>query len=270
MDASQVALPQQENKIPLPAASQNGELLPLDAAERVAVFQYKGKPRRHIFRRLSAADWENCFSHLVAEIKQEKKGCMRTVDMNFASLVLYARAIQRVEGYTTSDGREPEELPEWPECIPQHHRLEAMKLIMDVTFSEETDESVLQAEGASVTIDAKWNEAETGDMKQYFRLVHHFAYPAAKHHSRLLRAKSRAHIVGGSRDGTTIIPSGHGVLVSLYDDLIRRVSGYSISGRELNSKEEIIREMDAFHKASVVAQLFKTSAGLDAENAEAE
>ena len=270
MDDSQVALPQQENQIASPAASQKDELLPLDAAERIAVFQYRGKPRRHIFRRFTTADWENCFAHVVAEFKAEKQGYTRTVDMDYASLVLYARAIQRVEGYTTSDGREPEKLPDWPECIPQRHRLEAMKLVMDVTFSGEADESMLQAEGASVMIDAKWNEAETGDMKQYFGRVHHFAYPTAKHHSRLLRAKSRARVVGGSRDGTTIIPSGHGVLVSLYDDLIRRVSGYSISGRELNSREEIIREMDAFHKASVVAQLFKTSAGLDAENAEKE
>jgi hypothetical protein len=269
VDPLQVAVPQQENQIAPPAASQKDELLPLDAAERVAVFQYKGKPRRHIFRRLTAADWENCFSHLVAEIRQEKKGVTRTVDMDYASLVLYARAIQRVEGYSTSSGVEPEKLPDFPECIPQHHRLEAMKIVMDVSFSGDADDSVIQAEGASVMIDAKWNEAETGDMKQYFRLVHHFAYPAARHNSRLLRAKSQARIVGGSREGTTIIPSGHATLVSLYDDLIRRVEGYSISGRELNSKEEIVREMDAFHKASVVAQLFKTSAGLDAENAEA-
>src|SRR5579859_7029609 len=189
---------------PVPERSgEKGDLLPLDSPTRTAVFRYKGKICRHIFRRFTAADLDNFHAHVITEFKQEKSGFTRTVDMDYASLVLYARAIQRVEGYTTSDGREPEKLPDWPECIPQRHRLEAMKLVMDVTFSGEADESMLQAEGASVMIDAKWNEAETGDMKQYFGRVHHFAYPTAKHHSRLLRAKSRARVVGGSRDGTT-------------------------------------------------------------------
>ncbi len=265
MNDSQIAVPQQENQIAPPAVSEKDELLPLDAAERVAVFQYKGKPRRHIFRRFTAADWETTFAHVVAEFKQEKKGYTRIVDMDFASLVLYARAIQQVEGYTTSDGREPEKLPDWPECIPQYHRLQAMKLIMDVTFSDDGDDSILQAEGASVTIDAKWNEAEPGDMKQYFARVHHFATPSAEHRRRLFRAKSRATVVGGSRSGTTMIPSGHPVLVKLYDDLIERVEGYSANGRALTGKEQIVREMDAFHKAAVVAQLFKASTGLDDE-----
>lgn len=269
MEVSQT-VPQQENQISTLAASQKDELLPLDSPERIAVFRYRGQARRHIFRRFTSADWDSCFAHVIAEFKREKKGFTQIVDMDYASLVLYSKTIQRVEGYTTSDGREPQNLPDWPECVPQHHRLLAMRIIMDVMFASEADDSILQAEGPSVMIDAKWNEAEPGDMKQYFGRVHHFSYPTARHHSRLLRAKSRAHVAGGSRDGTTVIPSGHGVLVSLYDDLIRRVEGYSILGRELNGREEIVREMDAFHKSAVVAQLFKTSLGLDEENAEKE
>jgi hypothetical protein len=270
MDGSQVAIPQQENQIEQSAASRKDELLPLDSPERIAVFQYKGKARRHIFHRFTAADWENFHAHVIAEFKQEKGGFTRVVDTDYASLVLYGRAIQRVEGYTTSDGREPEKLPDWPECVPQHHRLEAMKLIMDVTFSGAADDSILQAEGVSVTINAKWNEAETGDMKQYFDLVHHFAYPTAVQHRRLLKAKSRAFVAGGSRNGITVIPSGHSVLVELYGELIERVEGYSIGGRAIADKNEVVREMDAFHKSAVVAQLFQPSAGLDEENAEKE
>jgi hypothetical protein len=266
--ALQVALPQEENRIETPAAPQQIELLPLDSPERTVAFRSGGKPFRHAFRRITPADWESFFAHVVAEFKREKGGFMQVVDMDYASLVLYARVIVRVNGYETRDGREPEKLPNWPECIPQHHRLEAMKLITNITFSAEADDSMLEAEGVAVTIDAMWNEVAPASMKQYRGLVHHFASPTAEHRRRLLKAKKRTFVAGGSRNGITVIPSGHGVLVKLYDELIERVEGYSISGRELNDREDIVRDMDAFHKSAVVAQLFQTSTGLDAENAE--
>src|SRR5229473_2297295 len=87
------------------------ELLPLDCAERTVVFRSGGKPYRHIFRRFTAADWENFFAHVVAEFKRETGGFTQVVDMDYASLVLYARAILRVEGYQTRDGSKPEENP---------------------------------------------------------------------------------------------------------------------------------------------------------------
>jgi hypothetical protein len=251
-------------------AIEKTELLPLDSAARMAVFRSGGKTYRHAFRRFAAADWDSFFVHVVAEFKREKGGFMQVVDMDYASLVLYARAIQRVDGYQTRDGRAPHELPTWPECIPQHHRLAAMGLVMNVTHSEAGDDSMLEAESVPVTIDAMWNEDAPGAMKQYRGLVHHFASPTAEHRRRLLKAKNRAFVAGGSRNGTTVIPSGHGVLVKLYDDLIERVDGYSIAGRALAGKEEIVREMDAFHKSAVVARLFQTSAGIDEENAETE
>jgi hypothetical protein len=283
MDAMQTALPQEEHRTEFSPASakayQKPELLPLDAAERTIVFRSGGKPFRHIFRRITAADWENFFAHVVAEFKREKGGFMQVVDMDYASLVLYARAIVRVEGYQTRDGRAPETLPTWPECVPQHHRLAAMGLIMNVTHAEAADDSMLEAEGVAVTIDAMWNEetatsfstmAASAAMKQYRGLVHRFASPTAEHRRRLLKAKNRAFVAGGSRNGTTVIPSGHGVLVKLYDELVERVEGYSIGGREIVDKNEVVREMDAFHKSAVVARLFQSSTGIDEEGAESE
>jgi hypothetical protein len=282
MDALQAALPPEYEsisrdpatigqilKVAAPGTAESQpELLPLDAAERVAVFRSAGKTYRHIFRRIAAADWENFFAHIVAEFKREKGGFMQVVDMDYASLVLYARAIRRVEGYRTRDGREPDKLPTWPECIPQHHRLAAIGLIMNLAHSDARDDSMLDAEGAAVTVDAMWNEEPPGAMKQYQKLVHHFASPSAEHHRRMLKAKNRAFIAGGSRSGTTVIPSGHGVLVKLYDELIVRTEGYASSGRELSSREEAVREMDAFHKSAVVARLFQASAAIDEENTE--
>jgi len=274
MDALHAVLPQEQfasdRSTSAEKSAEKADLLPLDSPTRVAVFSHKGKSHRHIFRRFTAADWENFFAHVVAEFKREKGGYTQVVDMENAMLVTYGRAIQRVEGYRTRDGREPDKLPSWPECIPQQHRLDAMRLAMNVTHSEESDETMLEMEGESVTIDAMWNEGETGKMKLYRGLVHHFASPTAEHRRRVLRAKNRAFVAGGSRNGTTVIPSGHGVLVKMYDELIQRVEGYSVSGRELNGRDEIAREMDAFHKSAVVARLFQTSTGIDEENAEAE
>ncbi len=251
---------------PMPI-EQNVELLPLDSPERVAVFRSGGKTYRHIFRRITASDWAMFFSHVVAEFKREKGGFTRVVDMDYAQLALYTRAIRRVEGYRTTDGREPEKLPTWPECIPQHHRMAAMGIVMNLTYSD-ADESVLDAESVSVMVSAMWNEGDAGHMKIYEGLVHHFASPTAEQRRRLLKSKNRAFIAGGSRDGTTMIPSGHGVLVKLYDELIECVDGYGIAGREIQSRDEIVREMDAFHKAAVVGRLFQSAAEIDEENAE--
>jgi hypothetical protein len=246
------------------------ELLPLDVPERIAVFKSNGKTYRHIFRRFTATDWEKFYAGVVVEFKKEKGGMAQVIDLESPSLTVYTRAILRVEGYQTRDGRKPEELPAWPECVPQHHRLAAMGLIMNITHSEAGDESMLEAEGISVSIDAMWNEGEPGAMKQYRGLVHHFAMPTAEHRRRVLKAKNRAFVVGGSRNGTTVIPSGHPVLVKLYDELVESVEGYSINGRALSGKDQAVREMDAFHKAAVVARLFQTSSGIDEENTEEE
>ncbi|HLZ93374.1 MAG TPA: hypothetical protein VKQ28_16840 [Candidatus Acidoferrum sp.] len=253
------------------AKPEQHDLLPLDARERAVVFRSGGKSYQHVFRRLSATDWENFFAHVVAEFRQEKGGFMQVVDTDYASLVLYAKAIQRVSGYRTADGREPHQLPGWPECIPQHHRLAAIDLLMKVQLSELADDSLLPADGAVVTIDAMWNEnsSEPGTMKQYRGLMHRFASPTAEHRRRFLKSKNRSFVAGGSRNGTTMIPSAHPVLVKLYDELIEGAEGYIAGGRELSGKDEIVREMDAFHKSATVARLFRTSALIDEENAAA-
>jgi hypothetical protein len=245
------------------------ELLPLDATERVAVFRSKGATYRHIFKRLRAADWENFFAHVVAEFKQEKDGHSRVVDMDYASLVLWGRVILRVEGYQTATGVAPNELPSWPECIPQHHRLAAAGILMKLTHPETDDESILRADGVCVVVDAIWNESECA-MKQYHGLVHKFASPTAEHRRRFLKSKNRAFIAGGSRTGTTVIPSEHPLLVKLYDELIERVEGYGVAGRELASKEEIVREMDAFHKSAALSRIFHSSGEIEMAGAQPE
>jgi hypothetical protein len=274
MDALQTIAVFHEGYEGIPSAlkieGEKPELLPLDVAERIAVFKSGGKSYRHIFRRFTASDWEKFYAGVVVEFKKEKGGMAQVIDLESPSLTVYTRAILRVEGYQTRDGRAPETLPTWPECVPQHHRLAAMGLVMNVTHSEAADDSMLEAEGVTVQIEAMWNEGEPGAMKQYRGLIHHFGMPSAEQRRRVLKAKNRAFVVGGSRNGATVIPSGHPVLVKLYDELIESVEGYSVDGRALTGKDQVVREMDAFHKAAVVARLFQTSFGIDEENTEAE
>lgn len=256
------------NSQEIPKQESTSELLPLDARERVVVFRSGGRLCRHIFHRITASDWEHFFAHVVAEFKQEKNGgFMQAVDMDYAKLVLYTRAIQRVEGYETADGCEPNKLPDWPECVPQEHRLPAIELLMRLNRTEAENRFLLQSGGKRVQFDATWNEAEPGLMKEYRGLVHKFATPKPQHRSRFLKAKSRSFTAGGSRSAMTVIPSAYPSLVKLYDDLIESVEGYSIGGRSLDAREEITRDMDGFHKTVAVSRLFQTSGGIDEEDA---
>ena len=239
------------------------ELLPLDAAERVVTFRSEGKTYRHIFNRITAKDWEDFFAHIVAEFKQERNGYSQVVDTDNASLVLYTRAVKRVEGYRVRNGSALETLSDWKERIPQHHRMAVADLFMRAGRSEEGDDSMIDSEGATVTLDALWNEAAPGEMKRYKGLVHRFSAPTAEHRRRFLKSKNRAFIAGGSRTGVTMVPSAHLVLVKLYDELIEGVDGYGLGGRALASREQIAREMDAYHKAAAVGQLFPTSLRVD-------
>jgi|GEM_PF-891205 hypothetical protein len=232
------------------------ELLPLDAPERVAVIQSRGKIYRHIFRKITPQDWEGFFTRIVAEFQQEKSGYSHVIDTDIASLHLYAKTVRRVEGYATRDGRDPTQIPSWPECIPQDHRLRASAVLTDVKLDMEAEESMLEVDTIPVAVSALWNEAEAGAMKQYRGLIHRFRIPSEEQRRRYLKAKSRAFVAGGSRRGVTVIPSSHPVLVRLYDELIESAEGYGVRGAPLLSREQIAQEMDAFHKVAAVGRLF--------------
>jgi hypothetical protein len=264
-----IGTPKVEYHPELPEAPAAGVLLPLDAPARMATFRSGGKTYSHIFRRVTAKDWADFFSGIVAEFRQEGSGFSQVVDTDSASLGLYGKIIQRVEGYKTRDGSSVESLPLWQERIPQHHRLAAVELLMRATRSE-ADDSLLDVEGVTVTLDALWNETAPGCMQAYKGLVHHFSAPSAEHRRRFLKAKNRAFIAGGSRSGTTMIPSAHPVLIKLYDELIESAEGYSVAGASIGGREQIAREMDAVHKSVAVAQLFPTALRIDSQDSEKE
>ena len=242
------------------------ELLPLDARERVAVVNRGGRVLRHTFRRITSDDWERFFRGVVAEVRQAKGGDLeRTVDADGAALDLYQRASTKAEGYDLDGIARLEDAANWRDSIPQRHCLIAVNLLMTVHQSSVEDEFRINPAFASVSLDALWseNEADRGRMKKYFGLVHRFAHPSGEQKRRFARAKNRAYVRGGSRSGVTIVPSSHPVLVKLYDELVEQVEGYSICGRELQGKSEIVSGMDALHKGTAVARLFETPSDVD-------
>lgn len=237
------------------------KLLPLDAAQRVVSYRSNGKVYRHFFRRLRPEDWHAFFEHVVAEFCQEGNGYSQLIDREYASLVLYARAIQNVEGFSTDDGKPLREYPSWPECVPPDHRLLAAEILTHVGI--DTSVQRVSAAGKVAGLSALWTESEPGAMAKYSGLEHIFSFPTIAHRQQFLRAKNRTFVAGGSRAGTTRMTSAHPMLVKLYDELIQEVRGYSLAGSPLQSRNDIVRDMDALHKSVAVAELFPLAARQD-------
>jgi hypothetical protein len=239
------------------------ELLPLDAAERVAVFisRSTGKTCRHIFRRITVADWKVFFGNVRMEFAEGGTGPGETVGVDTSSLRLYQDAILRVEGYEMPDGRKPEEQPDWPGCVPRFHRLKAIEFLMEAAGSVTEKAVVTDAKVTTVRIDALWNEESAGAMKKYLGRVHCFRSPAAKHRQRLADAGRAGVTMTGTGRGKAVLRSHNAVLVALYDELIEEVDGYSVGGLPLSSREQIVREMDVCHKAVCINEIFPVSLG---------
>ena len=231
------------------------QLLQLDI-ERAITFRSGENVYRHVFRRIGSIDWERFFNKIEAEIENGEGGSVtRIVSAENATLWLYSHCVLRAEGYRVSDGRKLEELPQWRERIPPGHRLKAANLLMQVNPCAAED--LIEAEGETVTLDAVWSEKD-GGMAKYSGLVHRFATPTNEHRHRLARARARAKVTGGSRSGRTVIPSAQPVLAALYDELILGVEGYAVSQHPISGREEIAREMDAYHKVIAAGAIFNT------------
>lgn len=257
MNEAVSALAAQEMPLPEKREEETAAMLPLDAPERVVCYRLGGKQYRHVFQRITADNVESFFANVGMEVKQEKKGITRLMDFDSAHLALYRKAVLRVEGFATKDGRAPHELKTWPECVPVNHRILAAEHLPGAYGAE--GDQLLEAEGVSVMLNAKWNQSVPGEMNVYTGLVHRFASPTAEHYRKIVRARNRTFVAGGSRTGTTILPSSYGVVVALYDELIESVDGYSVGGRALSGKPQIAREMDGFHKNVAISMLFPTA-----------
>jgi hypothetical protein len=207
-------------------------LLPLDLPELPVQIVYGEIALGHVFRRIKQADWNAYFTGKAEPAE---------------GLALYRRAILRVEGYQNSDGRGPEDLEIWPECIPLEDRLSAIESLMNTFWRFTIDSFQIADNGRRVAFEVLSSDGLPGPMHRFYSLVHSFRLPTDEDRQRFdVRA-----IQGGGGD------SAFTSVVSLYDELIEFAEGYSVSGRELgDNKELIVIEMDAYHKAMAVAILF--------------
>lgn len=227
-------------------------LFPLDAPELAVRFRNGARIFRHIFRRLTAADWEAYFDKCVPlEDATDGSGQARGIYQDEASLVLFERIILRVEGYRTRDGRKPEELPSWPNCIPLHHRLFAIGLLTENLGGTANDTFRVGADRRSVSFVTVRDDNESSTTRQFFGVTHHFRGPTVDHRQRFLRAKSN-------------FPSSAGALVALYDELAISAEGYSVSGAPI-APEELQSWMHFGHKLYAVAALLLSFDDCDPE-----
>lgn len=247
------------------APEKSSELLPLDLPERVvALSPRKGQLKRHIFRRLVAADWEYFFSHFFSRAgRKAGAGATDDADADYALLQLHRRTILRVEGYGAAGcGDHSENAVDWQESAPRKWRLSAAMALMNLTGSVRNGVERPSSQSQWVRVEALWSQDGEHDwMKQYRGLEHRFSRPSASHIARYDDAKNRGPIAGRITSLEPVIACPASAVVELYDELIERVEGYAVRGRGLAGKNEIVREMDYFHKAFVATTLFEREVG---------
>jgi len=226
-------------------------LFPLDAPEFAVRFRRGAKIFRHVFRRITAADWYAYYAAVSLEPAAGDRGRAESIYQDTASFVLYHRTILRVEGYQTRDGRKPEELPTWPDCVPQEHRLFAIDLLLENIGSIATDTFQIGAEGKSVSFVVVRDEGESSMSKQFFGVTHHFNVPTASHRRLFHHAASK-------------FPPASRMLVSLYDELIASADGYSVRGAPI-APEQLQHEMCCGQKLYAVSALFLSFGDCDPE-----
>jgi hypothetical protein len=234
--------------------SRSSGLLPLDAPERVICMRYPdGHIYRHVFRRITAADWKLFFGRMKAEVTGG--GRLKVVGAHVSSLRLYSDTIRRAEGYEMRNGRRPEEQQSWPNCIPRDHRLKVTNLLANAVSPAKENAVRTDAGRVSVHVDAVWSEGDPGAMMGYFGLIHRFRPPTAEHRQRLIDVgKTAATASANPREAT--LPSSYAMYAALYDELVEEVDGYSIGGVALASREQIVREMEGCHKMASVREIF--------------
>lgn len=246
-------------------ADNNSKLLELAAAE-VAVplkVTQAGRTYRlcHILRPPRVADWcayEAALKPEVEELPGPDGGDevsyrlrVRTTD---AALLLWERLALRVEGYLLPEasgdagGRG---------AIPLAHKEAAVRALTLVAPASAPATDGSNNGGFAVGCGEVAVELEcVSSGVAYPRLAHFFRPPTVEAERAYRRLLAETLIVRGGRAPRTLLPARLPALVRLYDELILRAEGYSLSGQPLASSTQAIQHMDAWHKRVAVQTLF--------------
>jgi hypothetical protein len=207
------------------------------------------------FRRILQPDWEQYFAGLYLSSRNDGVAQLNTTDFNTAGIELFESTVTRVVGYS----RELTTPEDFKKVLPRHS-VTVAGLLRSVFISEEEDDKPLDCDAIETRIDAHWSQTTApGQVTQYKGLVHRFTPPTVEQKKRYMRGGAISKVIGGTRKGSTTVYSlRNKLLLELYDQLILSVDGYGAAGKPLEGPEQIRREMDGYHKAEAVAQLFNT------------
>jgi len=233
-------------------------LLPLDVSERIVSFRdERGLMRRHVFTppRARLAEVREFFQQVKDGMLQAARKPGSGRDFIKPSRALYRALIIRVEGYTLTGGRPLGELPAWIERLPLAHRLAAVNLLTGITRAERAAE--IDPEFDAVELDADWNGALAETTTAFSGLLHRFEPFTEDDQHEFQHRTSRVTEVKGAREERFLQAAPEKVMLDFYDQKIRSVDGYSVSGQPLADAEQIRAWMDPFHKITALGPLVR-------------
>jgi hypothetical protein len=231
--------------------TEKAALLPLDTPRQIALKSPQNTYVYH-FRRLHDADWRRYFGAIVNQTVQIDGRRERVFESETASAQLVYAALTRVEGYGDLAG-----LTDWKLALPLRHRLAAGLVLRNVGALARPQELAPLSELDEVTLDAVWPTDGTSTL--YGGLVHRFRHISAEQLKRFNYESARVQVRGDGENAVSVYPARQLIAMSLYDELIESVEGYSVSGAPLEGVEAIRQEMDGAHKAAAILQLFDGS-----------
>jgi hypothetical protein len=196
----------------------------------------------YLFKPIPQAAWFRYFDGITSTAEREGKQVVQHIDASSAGVALVDEMLEPA----------PESV-----VVPLAHKL-ALANVLTSAYVPSLDKTAAPDDlgAGAVRLHCIWSAGDGDAMRRYKNLVHFFDTPTAEQNRRYRRDDSRAQIISGSRKGTTIFRGAQRTLAALYDELIVSVAGYAVNGVALEGREEIARQMDAYHKVAAAAQLF--------------
>jgi hypothetical protein len=204
------------------------------------------------FRRILQPDWEKYFSGLYRASRSDGVAQTDTTDLQTSGIELLESTLTRVEGYA----RELNTQADFKKVYPRHAMVVA-GMMSTVFISPFEDDKPLDCDLMESRIDALWSKTTAAASNTTYKgLVHRFLPPTIEQKKRYMRGGAISRVGGTRKGATTIYSTRNKLLMGLYDELIQSVDGYGVDGKPLEGVEIIRREMDGYHKAESIAQLF--------------